>query len=824
VDSDPGTTKNLLDAASFEYLRAGGSEVELNAGETVLHKGDPGEAVYVVLEGELEVLLQAADGRRLQLCRLGYGEIFGELSVLRDAPVSADVTTLTPVRLLRYPADLFPKALAECEPLREQMISRLAHSLHRSTKDAWDLYKRERAFADLAGAEQEELTMIAASARMRAVKKKIEELGKCHDPVLVTGETGTGRTLTARLIHRASEGEERALIVVDCQELPVDRARAAVFGLCTGEPDFRDASGCFGALHLAHGGDLVLRNLGALAPPEQLELARYLAARRKGEGPEFPVTRVIATAHDLEDPHYAGEIVGVLREEFSEVVKLPKLSDRPRDIVPLARHFLEELDGAAKLKLSRSAEHALVSLSCPVRNVDELRDVVELAVHCCAGDEIRADHIFGGLGEDEVFGYALGQPPVVARFVGGPGLRLVRWGTLAAFVVAIVLCIAAGSTIAGRFANGFVWSVWEPTVFAIFLLGGALWCTVCPLSTAGRLAKNLIQRKRSPPSWIGGTASIVLPVAGFFAILWVEWVFHMKEVPVGSGILLSALILSSVLLCMLYEREVWCRHVCPLGRLAVVLAPAAPLSLAADRKLCASTCTTHECYRGAEDIPGCTVFHHPMNTSEAHHCKLCGDCLRSCPHTSTGLYLRPPLQGAWRLRPTGSYPSAFALTLLLLSPLFLAAQQGTALARPGVLTAAGIAAVICGLLIGWRLPHLLSKRGENVYAAPPVAAAFAVLAWGPLMAVQFGNIPILANLRLSAGEQASWIGRMLHGVALNTLADVTVILLAAAAAGIILLRTRTRCRRELHPIAPLAWQVLVGVWSLSLAISLYLVL
>jgi hypothetical protein len=65
---------------------------------------------------------------------------------------------------------------------------------------------------------------------------------------------------------------------------------------------------------------------------------------------------------------------------------------------------------------------------------------------------------------------------------------------------------------------------------------------------------------------------------------------------------------------------------------------------------------------------------------------------------------------------------------------------------------------------------------------------------------------------------------MLHGVTLNTLADVTVILLAAVAAGIILLRTRTRCRRELHPIAPMAWRVLVGIWTLSLAVFLYLVL
>jgi len=823
VATDSGTTTNKLGAEALEYLRGGGSEVELAAGEIVVRKGEPGTAVFVVLAGELEVSLRAADGRHLELCRLGSGELFGELSVLRDAPVSADVATLTPVRLLRYPAELFPTALAECEPLREQMLARLAHSLHRSTNDAWGLYKREQAFADLASVEGDDLSMIVASARMRAVKRRVEELGKDRESVLITGEPGTGRTLAARLVHRASEDRERALIVVDCQELPADSAHAALFGYCTGEPDFRDASGCFGALHLAHGGDLILRNLGALAAEEQDYLARYLGGRRSDEGPDFPDTRVIATAHDLEDPHYAEEITGALREELPEVVSLPRLSERPRDIVPLARHFLAGLDDPEQLSLSRSAEHALVSLRCPVRNVDELRDVVELAARCCAGDEIRADHIFGGLGEDEPFGHALGQPPLVARFVGGPGLRLVRAATLAGFLVAIGLCIAAGATVAGRFANGFVWSVWEPVVFALFLLGGALWCTVCPLSTAGRLAKSLLRGERSPPAWLGGTVVAALPVIGFFVILWVEWVFHMTEIPLGSGLLLIALILSSVILCVLFEREVWCRFLCPLGRLAVVLAPAAPLSLAADRKLCASSCTTHECFRGANEIPGCTVYHHPINTSEAHYCKLCGDCLRSCPHGSTGLYLRPPLQGAWRLGPSGAYPSAFALALLLLAPLFLAAQNTALVARPEILTAAGIGAVLVGLLLGPRLPYLLAKRGENAFAAPPVAAAFAVLAWGPLMAVQFGNIPLLAALHLSAARDAPWPGRLLQNVTLLTVADVAVILLAAAAAGIILWRTRVRCRRELHPIAPLAWQAIIAAWAVSVAVSLFLV-
>ena len=366
--------------------------------------------------------------------------------------------------------------------------------------------------------------------------------------------------------------------------------------------------------------------------------------------------------------------------------------------------------------------------------------------------------------------------------------------------------------------------MWEPVVFALFLLGGALWCTVCPLSTAGRLAKKAVDLGRPPPTWLNTQwLAASLPAVGFFAIIWVEWIFHMTEVPRGSGYLLLTLIVSSVVLCMVYEREVWCRYVCPLGRLAVVLAPTAPLSVAADRNLCASTCTTHACYQGTDKIPGCTVFRHPMNASEAHHCKLCGDCLRSCPHESTGLYLRAPGQGAVQLGDSGRYPSVFALTLLLLAPLFLAANTTVVMSRPLVLTVAGIGAIVLGLLLGWRLPHWLGERQENPAAAQRVAAAMAVLAWGPLMANQFRHIPILEDFYVRSESGASWLGPFTEGVTFLTLASVGIVLIAGLVAALILWRARARCQDESRPIAPPAWQGIVAVWMVSLAVSLALV-
>jgi polyferredoxin len=715
--------------------------VELEAGETIIHKGDPGRAVYFILAGEVEVRLQAADGRHLALCQLGPGEYFGELSVLRHEPVSADVASITPVRLLSYPAESFPTALTECAPLRERLLGRLAQDLQRSTTDAWDLFKREQALADLARADGVEDSMIVASPQMRTIRKKLVASGDSRESMLITGAPGTGRTLAARLVHRSSGDSDRSLIIVDCEELPADGAYAALFGYCV-DDDPREDTGCFGALHLAHGGDLILRNLGALEAQEQQELARYLRRWQQGEVTSFPLVRVI----------------------------------------------------------------------------------VELAAKCSAGDEIRADHIFSSLGEEEPIGLSLGQPPAIVRFLDSGGLNFLRGVTLVSFLAAIALCLSAGTTGAGQFANGLIWSAWEPAVFALFLLAGALWCTVCPLSTVGRLAKRIINLEKPPPSWLNGMFVASLPVVGFFAILWVEWVFHMTERPFGSGLLLLGLILSSVVLCMLYEREVWCRYVCPLGQLAVVLAPAAPLSLAVDRKICASTCTTHDCYRGTDKAPGCTVFRHPLTTDEAHHCKLCGDCMRSCPHQSPGLYLRPPGQGASRLGESGSYPAGFAVSLLLLAPLFLAVETTEFMKQPVVLTAFGIGSIVIGLLLAWRLPYLLGTQGENQAAAQRVAAAFAVLAWGPLMAVQFRNIPLLGDLYVRSASAAAGLGPFSEGVTLLTLACIGIVTLAGVASALILWRTRKRSETELAPIARPAWHGVRVAWLVSLGVSLALVL
>ena len=91
-------------------------------------------------------------------------------------------------------------------------------------------------------------------------------------------------------------------------------------------------------------------------------------------------------------------LVSSLVECFEDVIEMPRLVNRRREILPLAEEFLKR-GGPDPPTLSDGARHALASLRYQQRNVAELRDVVDLAVRVCDGSEIRAEHIFGGVGE-----------------------------------------------------------------------------------------------------------------------------------------------------------------------------------------------------------------------------------------------------------------------------------------------------------------------------------------------------------------------------------------------------------------------------------------
>lgn len=240
--------------------------------------------------------------------------------------------------------------------------------------------------------------LIGHGVRMREIFAVLEKVAASDLTVLVRGETGTGKELVARAIHRASKRSQRPLVVQDCSAIPANLIESILFGhergSFTGAADRKH--GCF---EVADGGTLFLDEIGELDLGLQPKLLRVLEThevQRVGGTRMIPVdVRVIAaTNRDLRQMVNEGKFREDLYYRLSVVqVDLPPLRERPEDIPSLARQFLEE---SAKRGPQGEGTHYTIADDAMIKlqaypwpgNVRELKNTIERAVSLADGTEL----------------------------------------------------------------------------------------------------------------------------------------------------------------------------------------------------------------------------------------------------------------------------------------------------------------------------------------------------------------------------------------------------------------------------------------------------
>ncbi|MXN32504.1 sigma-54-dependent transcriptional regulator [Delftia sp. CH05] len=239
--------------------------------------------------------------------------------------------------------------------------------------------------------------LVSGSEAMRQVFKRIGLAADSDATVLVLGETGTGKELVARALHRNSVRAERPFVAVNCAAIPADLMESELFGHVKGA--FTGAvSDRAGRFREAQGGTLFLDEVGDMPLPTQAKILRALQEREitpVGASRALPVNvRIIAATHrDLPDAVRQGRFREDLWYRLQVVpVHLPPLRERLGDVLLLAEHFLRQGGGASPKRLGSDAARLLLAHDWP-GNVRELRNAMERAALLCPGPVIGPEHI-----------------------------------------------------------------------------------------------------------------------------------------------------------------------------------------------------------------------------------------------------------------------------------------------------------------------------------------------------------------------------------------------------------------------------------------------
>lgn len=241
--------------------------------------------------------------------------------------------------------------------------------------------------------------IVGSSPAARLLREKIRLYAEEREPVLVTGETGTGKELVARELHRLSGRSEEKFIPVNIGGVPEGLASSELFGHVKGA--FTGAVSEFeGAFSAAHLGSLFLDEIGDMPHSVQVQLLRVLddgvvrkLGARAGLSSQFRL--VTATNVDLESAVAEGRFRRDLFHRISVlVIHTPPLRERGDDVVELADHFIRDHPRQAYrgAKLTPNAADRLRAL--PFHgNIRELRNKISAAVVHARGGKILAEHL-----------------------------------------------------------------------------------------------------------------------------------------------------------------------------------------------------------------------------------------------------------------------------------------------------------------------------------------------------------------------------------------------------------------------------------------------
>jgi len=248
--------------------------------------------------------------------------------------------------------------------------------------------------------QDDELLLLGDSESMQLTRKTIHKLARSQAPVYISGESGVGKELVARLIHGKGPRQDQPFVPVNCGAIPGELMESEFFGHKKGSftGAVADKQGLFQS---ADGGTLFLDEVADLPLHMQVKLLRAIqekAIRPIGANTELPINvRILSATHkDLAAMVAQNQFRQDLFYRINVIeLHVPSLRERPEDIPVLVEHFIGQISRNWQItapEVSGEAMQALKLYSFP-GNVRELENILERAMTLCEGDTIKVDDL-----------------------------------------------------------------------------------------------------------------------------------------------------------------------------------------------------------------------------------------------------------------------------------------------------------------------------------------------------------------------------------------------------------------------------------------------
>jgi CRP-like cAMP-binding protein/ferredoxin len=685
--NDPfeGMSPQLRDA-----LWGAGHVREFTEGSEIWPADDSKDKISFLVEGCARVLLVEPDGPAIQVEELLPGDVIGEIGLFTDqpAPFHFRVEAAKNCRLLEIPISELESLLKQSPDCALSIMRSLARKVIRLDRTVYNNVRKKRALQALIS-KQEHLfpDYFVGETVRRRTSRKLEELAAYPGPILITGETGVGKEFMAHAIFGMSPHYKRVFLCLDmlrplpqtsvagdyCElprvdEDPTDEQMRLFFGSEIVQDDNTRIE-TPGYLELTEDGTLLVRGIEQLTPTMQRKLIETLTTGTfQKVGSQSVQTcnfRLIGTTN-LDISEVNEEKHPLLAWLADHSLNVPPLRKRRKEIPALIQHYVNQYSQELHKEIHRIPKETIKTLlnySWP-GNDRELATTLKRAVLLAEDGIIRPQDIYFDLRRIEADGKVnLMRLPSLRAALKSPLFPAIFQSMAAPFFFILLVLLFLGPADPRKNLGGlFSWAIGWPTMIFGAFFWARFWCTLCPMGTLSHLSKKIVSYNIPFPPWLKHRSDWIISASALF-IIWLETATDMRSSPFNTGLLLLTILALATIVSVIFERQSWCRYLCPLGGMMGVFAKVSPIELRADRNVCASQCTTNDCYVGTKDREGCPFGQMAPTLRSNRFCKLCANCVKNCPHDAINLSLRVPGREIWEMKQVG-YVTAFLVISL----------------------------------------------------------------------------------------------------------------------------------------------------------------